>query len=343
MPQTLHSERLIELFSNLGFQLQKPAPELEGLIGRAPAYNPWFTQENVRMALHSIRTMLNPSALQDWLKVYETRLNDEKPVKTIGLIMAGNIPLVGFHDLLCVLASGHRALVKSSSQDPELIPYVIRQLTGLDSSFSEKVGFTERLSDFDAVIATGSNNSSRYFEYYFGKYPHIIRKNRNSVAVLSGKESAEEIELLGKDIFSYFGLGCRNVSKLYVPKGYDFNILFEGLTPYQNITDQFKYANNYDYNKTLLLLNRIPHFDNGFLLVSENASLSSPMASLYFEYYKDIGDLEEKLQARQDNIQCIASQIPLNTPAVPFGKTQEPELWDYADGIDTMEFLLSLS
>lgn len=334
---------LIAVLSTLGHRLIKSDPALLNLASKAAAYNPWFTPDNVEAALTALGRMLNRIDLEKWLTPYESRLQQERPVKTIGLILAGNVPMVGFHDLLCVLVSGHRAMVKLSSQDPELIPFLIAQLEELEPALKARTNFTNRLTDFDAVIATGSNNSSRYFDYYFSKYPHIIRNNRNSVAVLSGKESKEQLERLGKDIFSYFGLGCRNISKLYIPEGYDYAQLYDSLESYNYIIDNFRYSNNYDYNKTILLLNHIPHYDNRFLLITENESLASPMASLHAETYHTIAELEKKLKMQENKIQCIASEMALSMPAVPFGKTQEPYLWDYADGVDTMDFLLSLS
>jgi hypothetical protein len=260
------------------------------------------------------------------------------------LILAGNIPLVGFHDVLSVLASGHHALIKSSTQDARLIKKVLERLIAIEPAFEGSFTFVERLENFDAVIATGSNNTSRYFEYYFGKVPHIIRKNRNSVAVLTGDETTEQLYLLGHDIFDYFGLGCRNVSKLFVPKGYDLIKFFEAIEPYNSIINHHKYNNNYDYNKSIYLVNRDTHLDNSFLLLKEDKSFTSPLAVLFFEYYEDIESLEELLKQENAHIQCIVSELPLNTgnQVVTFGQSQHPQLWDYADGVDTMDFLTKL-
>jgi len=261
-------------------------------------------------------------------------------------VLAGNIPLVGFHDVLCVLISGNFALIKASSQDARLITQVLKRLTAIESAFEQRFAFTERLKDFDAVIATGSNNTSRYFEYYFGKVPHIIRKNRNSVAVLTGRETTEQLHALGRDIFDYFGLGCRNVSKLFVPEGYDFVPFFEAIEPYKNIINHHKYNNNYDYNKSIYLVNRDKHLDNGFLLVKEDERMVSPLAVLFFEYYDDLQSLDERLNHEKENIQCIVTAAPLASGAwgttVNFGRSQQPSLWDYADGVDTMDFLTKL-
>jgi hypothetical protein len=249
--------------------------------------------------------------------------------------------LVGFHDVLCVIASGHHALIKASSNDSRLIKYILNLFVQLAPEYADRFSFIERLADFDAVIATGSNNTSRYFEYYLGKVPNIIRKNRNSVALLTGNESRDQLFLLGRDIFDYFGLGCRNVSKVLVPKAYDFVPFFESIEPYQPIINHHKYNNNYDYNKSIYLVNGDKHLDNGFLLVKEDERLASPLAVLYFEYYNDLDDAQIRLAELSDNIQCIVSGTPLNqnNQVVSFGKSQQPQLWDYADGVDTMAFL----
>jgi hypothetical protein len=264
--------------------------------------------------------------------------------KKVGLILAGNIPLVGFHDVLCVLASGNHALIKSSTQDARLIKQVLKRLIAIEPAFENKFTFVEKLDNFDAVIATGSNNTSRYFEYYFGKVPNIIRKNRNSVAVLNGDETAEQLHKLGHDIFDYFGLGCRNVSKVLVPNGYDFTPFFEAIEPYHNIIHHHKYHNNYDYNKSIYLVNRDHHLDNGFLILKEDKSFTSPLAVLFFEYYEDIVSVQTTLAQENKNIQCIVSDVALdvNNQVVTFGQSQHPALWDYADGIDTMDFLTKL-
>ncbi|MCF8319264.1 MAG: acyl-CoA reductase, partial [Sphingobacteriaceae bacterium] len=252
-----------------------------------------------------------------------------------------NIPMVSFHDIVCVLAAGHRALIKLSSQDKVLIPYVLDQLIAIEPAFADRINYVERLADFDAVIATGSNNSSRYFEYYFGKVPHIIRKNRTSIAIINGDETVEERAQLGVDIFSYFGLGCRNVSKIYVPKGHDMAHFFEPIESYNSIIQHHKYLNNYEYNKSIYLVNSDAHLDNGFLLTKPDTGLHSPLAVLFTEEYSSKAELEKHLQSIEEEIQCIASMSPLNlnNQVVPFGYTQFPRLWDYADGRDVMQFL----
>jgi len=252
--------------------------------------------------------------------------------------------VVGFHDILCVVAAGHIALIKLSSQDQRLIPYLLQKLTELEPGFLGQFEFIERLEGFDAIIATGSNNSSRYFEYYFSKVPHIIRKNRNSIAVLSGKETTEQLHALGYDIFSYFGLGCRNVSKLFVPVQYNFSHFFESIQSFETIGNHHKYHNNYDYNKSIYLVNRVPHLDNGFLLLKQDEQSASPLAVLYYEEYRDQNSVKEKLNAICQQIQCVVAAYPLDLSIqqVNFGESQQPKLWNYADGIDTMKFLLSL-
>ncbi|HEY2580587.1 MAG TPA: acyl-CoA reductase, partial [Mucilaginibacter sp.] len=256
--------QLINLFSELGAQLAQPNEPLLAVINDERQYNAWFTTESVLQAVTAIGKMLNKDDLTAWLANYDL---ENEPSKKVGLILAGNLPMVGFHDVLCVLITGNHALIKASSQDARLIKYVLQMLVDIESGFADQFSFVERLENFDAVIATGSNNSSRYFEYYFGKVPHIIRKNRNSLALLTGDETADQLYALGYDIFDYYGLGCRNVSKLMVPKGYNFNFFFESIEAFNPIINHHKYNNNYGYNKSIYLVNSYKHFDNGFLLL----------------------------------------------------------------------------
>ncbi|HEY1025639.1 MAG TPA: acyl-CoA reductase [Sphingobacteriaceae bacterium] len=249
---------------------------------------------------------------------------------------------MGFHDVICVLAAGHIALIKLSSQDQKLIPFLLNKLTEIEPAFADQFRLVAKLEGYDAVIATGSNNTSRYFEYYFSKVPHIIRKNRNSVAILNGTETAEELEALGKDIFDYFGLGCRNVSKLYVPKGYQFDTFFQSLDKFKPVIDHHKYHNNYDYNKSILLVNREDHLDNGFLLVKRDERLASPLAVLHYEEYESPEAVKAKLDNKSSEIQCVVSNTDSDIFSFSFGQAQYPKLWDYADGIDTMKFLTGL-
>ena len=335
------SAHLINVFSELGLRLIEPNEEFSALIEDQKFHNPWFTAENVFHALRSIGASLNKADLTTWLSSY--KIHPGTP-KRVGLILAGNIPLVGFHDVLCVLVTGNYALIKASSQDSKLITYVLQMLTDIEPAFAERYSFVERLENFDAVIATGSNNSSRYFDYYFGKVPNIIRKNRSSIAVLSGSETRQQLHELGKDIFDYYGLGCRNVSKLMVPADYLFNGFFEAIEGYQPVINHHKYANNYDYNKSIFLVNCEEHLDNGFLLLKENKKIASPLAVLYFEYYDSVEAVEAELIEKNEHIQCVISALPLDikSQVVSFGHSQEPALWDYADGVDTMAFLTGL-
>ncbi|MBM3437012.1 MAG: acyl-CoA reductase, partial [Bacteroidetes bacterium] len=254
-----------------------------------------------------------------------------------------NIPLVGFHDFLCVLMSGNRIIGKLSSDDNKLLPMISKKLIEFEPGLENYITLTEsKLENIDAVIATGSNNTSRYFGYYFGKYPHIIRKNRNGIAVLGGHETNADLEKLGKDIFLYFGMGCRSVSKLYIPKGYSFDRLLQSLEKFRFVTDHHKYTNNYEYYKSIFLINGDPHFDNGFLLLKQDRAYASPPAVLFYEEYDDLKLLLQRIRNDFQEIQCIVSNLDQLNDAIPFGSAQKPELWDYADGVDTMEFLLNL-
>ncbi len=298
--------------------------------------NPWFTEKNIKKSLEGLSHLLQKESIDKWLAGYEEEYSN---TKKIGLILAGNLPMVGFHDVLCVLASGNHPTVKLSHQDKLLLPalFDVYNSTFPDDAFDITWLINRKMEGLDAVIATGSNNSSRYFEYYFGKYPHIIRRNRNSVAVLSGKESDEELFKLGEDIFDYFGLGCRNVAKLFVKKDFDLDRFFQSIFEYNPVIQHNKYANNYDYYKALWLMNREDLLDNGFLLLRPSEEFSSPVGSLYYERYETEDELLDKLAKHKEEIQCVVSKND-----VAFGNSQKPELWDYADGIDTMEFLLKL-
>jgi hypothetical protein len=314
------------------------------LIQTVHFHNAWFTEDNVRNAIAEISAALNKEALEKWVAVYDKNSFDIKKPKRVAVIMAGNVPMVGFHDMLCVLISGNNFVGKLSSEDNLLLPFMSKILIAIEPEFKDGIEFTSgQLKSMDAVIATGSDNTSRYFEYYFGKYPHIIRKNRNSVAVLTGNESLTELRLLGKDVFQYFGLGCRNVSKLFVPKGYKFDTFYQSIFEYQNIVNNNKYGNNYDYNRTVYLMSNHPSLlDNNFLLLKEDESYSSPIGVLFFEYYEDKEQLSARLEADKALIQCIVANEPALKNAIPFGQAQCPTLTDYADGVDTMKFLLEM-
>ena len=300
--------------------------------------NSWFTKENILFALESWSNALTAEHLEKWIS--ETKQAQEE--KTVAIVMAGNIPLVGFHDFLAVLISGHAVLVKQSSNDKHLLPFLAKYLEYAEDSFKKKIVFTEsKLTDFDAVIATGSNNTSRYFEHYFKNKPNIIRKNRNSVAIITGNETEQDFENLSEDVFRYFGLGCRSVSKLFVPKGYQFDSFFKGMYNKQDYINNTKYINNYDYNKAVYLMSEFDILENGFLMIKEDASYSSPIATLFYEYYEDEIELRSKLENEKDAIQCIVAH-GFSSHEIKFGQTQYPQLWDYADGVNTLEFLAEI-
>ncbi|MDT7830385.1 acyl-CoA reductase [Pricia sp. S334] len=310
---------------------------LQETIALAKHKNGWFTKDNVEFALRSWGMLLTKNHLSNWLGRYDLRQNSPN---TVAIIMAGNIPLVGFHDLLSVVMTGNRALAKLSSNDDVLIGFIRDYLISIDPLLEDRIIFSQgRIQDFDAVIATGSNNTARYFEHYFGKVPNIIRKNRNSVAALTGKESPEQLEALGEDIFRYYGLGCRSVSKLFVPRAYDFDTFFRSIYSYHPIGEQKKYANNYDYNKAVYLMSDFEILDNGFLVLKEDNSYASPIASLFYETYDTLDQLKSRLQNDQVQLQCVVGEGILDDE-ITFGETQKPSLTDYADGVDTVDFLL---
>lgn len=315
---------------------QRLATEIEAAVH----YNGWFTKNNVRFSLQQWQLALTEDNLSAWLKNYD--INTKAP-KTIGLILAGNVPLVGFHDVLSVLVTGHNVLIKYSSNDQRLLPLLLEKLKAINSKYNERIKTAkDQLKGFDAVIATGSNNTSRYFNFYFKNVPSIIRKNRHSVAILTGEESPEQIQLLANDIFRYYGLGCRNVSKLLVPEGYNFNTFFENIMNWSEVINDNKYANNYDYNKAVYLMSGANMLDNNFVLLKEDKGFSSPIGVLFQDSYKNLEELEEILAEEKDNLQCVVSNN-LQPHHIYFGETQHPKLWDYADNIDTVEFLLKVN
>jgi hypothetical protein len=335
--------QFVKDFSTLGYIIRETSEQkIDELYLKASGYNNWFTRENIKNAFEGIAYLLQEDKLAHWIDQYQLPISDNR---SIAVVMAGNIPCVGFHDYLCVLASGHSLIAKTSSQDPYLPRYIHELLCEINPIYLDRVEFTQaQLKGFDAIIATGSDNSARYFEHYFGKYPHIIRKNRSSVAVLSGEETEAELHALGKDIFDYYGLGCRNVSKLLVPTNYDFHHLLNCLTDYRHVLDHHKYSNNYDYNKSIYLVNQVPHLDNGFLLLKEDSGSVSPISVLFYEYYEGEDQLKNFLDTNDEKIQCKVGQTAWakHLGLVPFGKGQRPELSDYADGIDVMKFLASI-
>ncbi len=305
--------------------------------------NPWFIPEFIINSIAVNGNSLEENHIKKWLSFYPELKDNSKPPKDIGVVMAGNIPMTGFHDFVTILISGNRLKARLSSKDDKLLPALSMILQFFAAEFKEYIFFEDNLKKkFDAIIATGSDNSARYFEYYFGNQPHIIRKNRNSVAILNGEESSQDLNRLADDIFLYFGLGCRSVSKIFVPENYDIQELIRYFDKYAYLYDNNKYANNYDYQRAVFLLNRYPFFDNGFLLLKESSSYSSPVGCLYYERYRDIEELIVRLKADEEKLQCIVTNIKSIDKRVEFGASQKPMLWEYADNIDTMSFLFNL-
>ncbi len=330
-------EKKVAAFKVLGDFLLNIDDQLDNLISGAKHKNGWFQETEVKRAFLANGHMLNEADLNYWINKYPTALKPKK----IGLILAGNIPLVGFHDILSVLISGNIALIKLSSNDDLLIPTVLKKLVEIEPEFIKQIKWVSKLEDFDAVIATGSNNTNRYFEYYFKNKSSLLRKSRTSVAVLTGKETQEDLHKLGEDIFTYFGLGCRNVSKIYLPEGYDIATFYEGIVDFYEHINHNKYANNYTYHKAIFLMNLTQHFDNNFLLLKEDKAIASPLGVLFYEYYSDINELAQTLALQKENIQCVVSKVAIND-SLPLGKAQQPELTDYADGVDTVKFLMEI-
>ena len=314
--------------------------DFDELIYRQKSLNGWFERKNVLLAIDEISKSLTQNNLTNWLSNYTLNENADK---TIGVIMAGNIPLVGFHDFLSVLITGNKVKAKLSSTDSTLLQMIAKLLIAIEPEFEAQITLVEKLENFDAVIATGSNNTARYFKQYFGKYPHIIRKNRSSIAIISQDDTLEDLRPLGADIFQYFGLGCRNVSKLYIPKDYHLDTIFEALYDYNEITNNNKYANNYDYNKAVYLLGDNELLDNNFLLLKPDESLSSPVGVLHYEFYNNLDELKNHLDTLKDDLQCIVSSKNTPIDTFGFGQAQSPSLSDYADGVDSIEFLINLS
>ncbi len=332
----MNLQKRIDLLKGLGEYISSNDDAWKAAKEKAYQQNTWFIPQFIELATNAIaNTFLPGKVLQAWAKNYNIPEQNSAP-KNVGIVMAGNIPLVGFHDFLCTFISGHRQTIKPSSKDEVLISHLVQYLHTLDASTKDLVSFSERLKGCDAYIATGSNNSARYFDYYFSKYPHIIRRNRTSVAILSGNESTAELEKLADDVYQYFGLGCRNVTKIYVPQQYDFLPLIEAFRKYNYLSDHSKYMNNYDYQMAVLILNKKFYMTNGSIILLEDPGIFSPISQLNYEYYSNIGEVSGKLQQQQD-VQCIVGKNE-----IPFGQAQLPCLTDYADGVDTLKFLLTL-
>lgn len=331
----------IQILIELGEILKGYDDRLQAHAHRASVDNPWFTPENIRFAIDRIAEWLtDEAALTRWTKT----IKNHAVSRRVGVIMAGNIPAVGFHDILCVFVSGNISVIKLSDKDKYLIPFMLKILEELDPRTQEYFEIVDKLQHIDAVIATGSNNSARYFEYYFSKYPYIIRRNRNAVAILDGLESDEDLSRLCEDIFMYFGLGCRSVSHCFVPEGYDFTRLVEKIKRYDDLANHNKYRNNLDYNMALHMLNQVPHIAIPNLILLESPVLISPVGCLNYSFYRDIETLISQLQDQRQDIQCVVTNhiIP-ELPCVRFGEAQKPAIDDYADGIDTLAFLQNLN
>ncbi|HRZ42524.1 MAG TPA: acyl-CoA reductase [Bacteroidales bacterium] len=354
MKRDLVSDRIGKALVSLGDVIKtyladpvKPEGEMAQWLSEAVARaqeNPWFTRAAIHYCLSGWQQALMPSRINRWLKMYpELITRRDLPSANILVVMAGNIPMVGFHDLVCCLMAGHRVIAKLSSEDLHLIPAALRIMASAEPSLESGVEFTTgQVSGFDGVIATGSDNTSRYFEYYFGKYPHLIRKNRNSLAVVTGNESFTELDDLCDDIFTYFGMGCRSVSKILVPEGYDFNGLISLFDARTDAAFHHKYRNNYDYRKSIFLLNGIPFIDHPNLLLVEDQALASPLAVLHYQYYRSRNEMEAIIRSHVPQLQTVVADQVIVGMEVPYGKSQQPDLWDYADRTDTLRFLLDL-
>lgn len=331
----MNLQNRIDILQRLQKYLSTADDEWQHIKQKAAAQNGWFTPAFIDTSVQNICTyLLQEEKLQAWAKHYH--LDDNVGGKNIGIVMAGNIPLVGFHDFLCVFISGHKQTIKLSSKDDVLLKHLVNKTTEWAPALMQRIQFAETLKGCDAYIATGSNNSARYFEYYFSKYPNIIRRNRSSVAILTGNETEEELSNLADDVHLYFGLGCRNVTKIFVPEGYDFVPLLKSFEKYGYFADHHKYKNNYDYQLSLALLNTVFYMTNGSILLMENDAVFSAIGVLHYSFYSSTKKIKEYLQSNQD-IQCVCG-----AGETSFGNAQMPTLADYADGIDTMQFLLTL-
>lgn len=334
-------EERIDAFAKLGNIIKNISEEdLDKLCSRVENNNSWFTPSQTKNALNALLVFLDKDRLREWLAVYDLREGNDP--KSIGILMAGNIPAVGFHDLMCVLLSGHSACIKLSSSDQVLFNWLIENLVSVEPKFKSLISVEEMLKNKDAYIATGSDNSARYFDYYFGKYPNIIRKNRTSVGILDGSENEDDFKKLATDIFQYYGLGCRNVSKIFSPNKEVLISFLDSIEDFGEIANNHKYFHNYEYNKSILLVNKEDHLDNGFLILQENKGLVSPISVLYYEVYNTIEELNGLVNWVGNKIQCILSNKAWFNDSLDFGQSQCPRLEDYADGIDTISFLKNL-
>lgn len=340
LKQRIEAFTKVGLFINRHYLRQYNAAEAqlhEGLnkvIEVAGTYNNWFIPKFVNEAIFNIGSMIAGEALNNFAEPFAKKEGN----KTVAVICAGNIPMVCFHDVLCVLLSGNKALLKLSSDDNVLMPFFLKLLCYYEPEFESEIVFADgKLGRFDAIIATGSDNTASHLHYYFGKYPNIIRKSRTSLAVLDGNESTEQLKALGKDIFTYFGLGCRNVSKLLVPKDYNFNLFFESIVDFGDVVNNKKYGNNYDYHRAIYLLESMSFLDNNFLLLRENVDLYSPVGTLYYQHYNSVEAVNEYIKANAAYLQCV-----IGHQQIPFGYSQRPVITDFADNVNTLDFLVNL-
>ncbi len=330
----MKKDDIISALVHLGSKMGDSLKDDQGLFEMAYLKNNWFTRANIELCFQSWIDLLKEDSLISWSK----GVNYANEPKIVGLVLAGNLPLVGLHDLVSVLITGHSAKLKLSSDDSVLMQWVIDVICSFNPIIQKRIVKAERIKEIDAVIATGSNNTSRYFEYYFKDIPSIIRKNRTGIAVLKGDESSENLRSLGKDIFSYFGLGCRNVSKIYIPQNYNFTKFIEANLDYEELVNHNKYANNYTYHKSIFLMNGTVHLDTGFLLLKEDENLHAPLGCAFYQHYKDLDKLVDKLNTQKEEIQCVVSDGTF-PGSIGFGETQNPALNTYADGVDTLAFL----
>jgi len=333
-------QQRLDALKNLKNHLLSDPIELQNAIQQARNENAWFTVASCKLAIKNLSIfLLNTSLLNEWAGKYAIEKIEQQ--KKIGLVAAGNIPLISMHDILCVLISGHQLILKISEKDKVLVLYILEYLSNLSNEFKNNIIITNRLKGFDAVIATGSDNSSRYFDYYFQNYPHIIRRNRSSLAVINGKETAEELTALGHDIFDYYGLGCRNISHLLVPDAYDFSNMKEAFMQFKDITEHHKYSNNLDYQRTVYLMNNIPYLNIDHINMIENTALFSPLSCLHYHYYSSSSAADAYILEHIDSLQCICGDTQYSNTNI--GETQSPGPGDYADNIDTLSFLCNLS
>ena len=346
--KVLSLNQRIQVLADLGERIQfelnhSPYNEaFENLLNKVNQRNPWFTKESVVQSLSVWANLLESNNLNHFISRYETVLFEKKNDKVVLLILAGNIPLVGLHDVICSFLSGSKSMIKVSSKDALLLSYLIEQIKTINSTASDYFEISEtKAQGFTHVIATGSNNSARYFDHYFSKFPNIIRKNRSSLAIITPETTDTELEYLANDVFQYFGLGCRNVTQLCVPHSFDFDRLKNAFNSYATIINHNKYANNYDYHKAIALMNGDPFIDFEFILLQNKSMLKSPLGVLHYNFYENVTEVDSYIQEHRANIQCVVSSQSTSFNEVNFGQTQQPKLWDFADQIDTLQFLLS--